>query len=199
MLTARRTSTFTESVIREMTRLSVAHGAINLSQGFPDFPMPAPMTKEITARCHSCVAPASESTATTAYVVVDVLDERDLTLGGRAVRRTARHRCLDRLEDGRVGVAEQHRPPRADQVDIGVVVDVGQPRAGGGADEAGRATDGVEGAHRRVDPARCHGTGSGEERLGTGDREFRHRAIVADRPQRLPIAGPRLGWSPVSG
>lgn len=32
---------FTESVIREMTRLALRHGAINLSQGFPDFPAPA--------------------------------------------------------------------------------------------------------------------------------------------------------------
>jgi aspartate/methionine/tyrosine aminotransferase len=31
---------FTESVIREMTRLAAQHGAINLSQGFPDFPAP---------------------------------------------------------------------------------------------------------------------------------------------------------------
>ncbi len=29
---------FTESVIREMTRLAMHHGAINLAQGFPDFP-----------------------------------------------------------------------------------------------------------------------------------------------------------------
>jgi aspartate/methionine/tyrosine aminotransferase len=32
---------FTESVIREMTRLAMKHGAINLSQGFPDFAAPA--------------------------------------------------------------------------------------------------------------------------------------------------------------
>ena len=31
---------FTESVIREMTRQAHAYGAINLSQGFPDFPAP---------------------------------------------------------------------------------------------------------------------------------------------------------------
>jgi aspartate/methionine/tyrosine aminotransferase len=37
---SRKAASFTESVIREMTRLSVAHGAINLSQGFPDFPAP---------------------------------------------------------------------------------------------------------------------------------------------------------------
>lgn len=32
---------FTESVIREMTRLAMEHGAVNLAQGFPDFPAPA--------------------------------------------------------------------------------------------------------------------------------------------------------------
>jgi aspartate/methionine/tyrosine aminotransferase len=32
---------FTESVIREMTRLATAHNAVNLSQGFPDFAAPA--------------------------------------------------------------------------------------------------------------------------------------------------------------
>jgi L-glutamine---4-(methylsulfanyl)-2-oxobutanoate aminotransferase len=31
---------FTESVIREMTREAARHGAVNLSQGFPDFPAP---------------------------------------------------------------------------------------------------------------------------------------------------------------
>jgi aminotransferase len=31
---------FTESVIREMTRLANLHGAVNLSQGFPDFAAP---------------------------------------------------------------------------------------------------------------------------------------------------------------
>ncbi len=38
--TARRTHSFTESVIREMTRVSNQHGAINLSQGFPNFAAP---------------------------------------------------------------------------------------------------------------------------------------------------------------
>src|SRR5260370_21563544 len=31
---------FTESVIREMTRLALKHSAVNLSQGFPDFAAP---------------------------------------------------------------------------------------------------------------------------------------------------------------
>jgi aspartate/methionine/tyrosine aminotransferase len=37
---AARTEGFTESVIREMTRLCAAHGGINLAQGFPNFPAP---------------------------------------------------------------------------------------------------------------------------------------------------------------
>lgn len=41
-----RTSTFTDSVIRRMTRVANRYNAINLSQGFPDFDPP----QEITAR-----------------------------------------------------------------------------------------------------------------------------------------------------
>jgi aminotransferase len=40
MRTATRTHSFTESVIRGMTRLANQHGAINLAQGFPNFPCP---------------------------------------------------------------------------------------------------------------------------------------------------------------
>ncbi len=35
-----KAASYTESVIREMTRLAQRHGAINLAQGFPDFPAP---------------------------------------------------------------------------------------------------------------------------------------------------------------
>ena len=35
-----RTDTFTESMIRKMTRIAIDHNAINLSQGFPDFNPP---------------------------------------------------------------------------------------------------------------------------------------------------------------
>ncbi len=41
-----RTETFTDSVIRRMTRVSLQYGAVNLSQGFPDFEPP----KEILDR-----------------------------------------------------------------------------------------------------------------------------------------------------
>jgi aspartate/methionine/tyrosine aminotransferase len=50
--TALRASTFTESVIREMTRVSNQHGAINLAQGFPDFAMPEPMKDAACAAIH---------------------------------------------------------------------------------------------------------------------------------------------------
>jgi aspartate/methionine/tyrosine aminotransferase len=40
-----KAETFTESVIREMTRLCLQHGGINLAQGFPDFACP-PELKE---------------------------------------------------------------------------------------------------------------------------------------------------------
>ena len=38
---SKKAGQFTESVIREMTRLALQYGAVNLSQGFPDFPAPA--------------------------------------------------------------------------------------------------------------------------------------------------------------
>jgi len=38
---SKKAARFTESVIREMTRLNQLHGGVNLSQGFPDFPAPA--------------------------------------------------------------------------------------------------------------------------------------------------------------
>ena len=41
-----RTAHFTDSVIRRMTRISNQYGAVNLSQGFPDFEPP----KEILDR-----------------------------------------------------------------------------------------------------------------------------------------------------
>jgi aspartate/methionine/tyrosine aminotransferase len=44
-----KAASFTESVIREMNRLAVAHGAVSLAQGFPDFPCP-PELKEAAAQ-----------------------------------------------------------------------------------------------------------------------------------------------------
>lgn len=49
---SKRNALFTDSIIRRMTRISIANGAINLSQGFPDFDPPKEMTdrlKEVSA------------------------------------------------------------------------------------------------------------------------------------------------------
>ena len=43
-----RTENFTESVIRKMTRISNQYGAINLSQGFPDFDPPKELTDRLS-------------------------------------------------------------------------------------------------------------------------------------------------------
>lgn len=41
---SRKNKLFTDSVIRRMTRVSLACGAINLAQGFPDFDPPKALT-----------------------------------------------------------------------------------------------------------------------------------------------------------
>jgi aminotransferase len=47
-----RVAEFKESVIREMTRLALRHGAVNLAQGFPDFPAP----EELKAAAQRAIA-----------------------------------------------------------------------------------------------------------------------------------------------
>lgn len=42
-----KTAGFTDSVIRRMTRISNQYGAINLSQGFPDFDPPKEITDKL--------------------------------------------------------------------------------------------------------------------------------------------------------
>jgi aminotransferase len=44
-----KAESFTESVIREMTRLAMAHDAVNLAQGFPDFPAPSELKEAAKA------------------------------------------------------------------------------------------------------------------------------------------------------
>ena len=49
---SRRTAGFTDSVIRRMTRVSLQYGAVNLSQGFPDFDPPAPLLDALARVAH---------------------------------------------------------------------------------------------------------------------------------------------------
>ncbi|HUL74238.1 MAG TPA: aminotransferase class I/II-fold pyridoxal phosphate-dependent enzyme [Vicinamibacterales bacterium] len=55
--TSQKAARFTESVIREMTRLANQHGAVNLSQGFPDFPAPEALK---TAACDAIRADVNQ-------------------------------------------------------------------------------------------------------------------------------------------
>ncbi|MCA9999975.1 MAG: hypothetical protein KDE56_29635, partial [Anaerolineales bacterium] len=64
MQTAQRLAHFQESVIRDMARLAMQHNAINLSQGFPDFPM----HEDIRAAAHQAIdAGLNQYTVTWGY------------------------------------------------------------------------------------------------------------------------------------
>lgn len=74
-----KVSRFTESVIREMTRQAVVHGAVNLSQGFPDFPAPADIKE---AACQAIRAD---------------LNQYSITWGARNFRQAIAQKTLEYL------------------------------------------------------------------------------------------------------
>lgn len=49
---SKRTDGFTDSVIRRMTRISLQYGAVNLSQGFPDFEPPQEILNRLAEVAH---------------------------------------------------------------------------------------------------------------------------------------------------
>ena len=59
----------------------------------------------------------------------------------------------DGLDDRGMGVAEDHRAPGADVVDVAVAVDVPNVGAGAADEEGGLAADGAEGADRGIHAA----------------------------------------------
>ncbi len=75
-------------------------------------------------------------------------------------------RLLHRLAHGRVVVADDHRAPGTDVVDVAVAVDVVQVGAIGAFDEERLAADRLERAHRRIDAARQQLLGAGEQGVG---------------------------------
>ncbi len=77
----------------------------------------------------------------------------------------------DRLHHVRMGMAEEQRPPRADQVDVAPAVGVGQPGAAALHHEAGGAAHGPERADRGVDAARGDGQRALEQRVRRGSVE----------------------------
>ncbi len=52
---SKKATQFSESVIREMTRLNHLYGGVNLSQGFPDFPAPAAVKEAACDAIHADV------------------------------------------------------------------------------------------------------------------------------------------------
>ena len=50
---SQRTASFTDSVIRRMTRVSLKYGAVNLSQGFPDFDPPQAILDRLAEVAHT--------------------------------------------------------------------------------------------------------------------------------------------------
>src|ERR1700722_4562974 len=70
-----KTAQFTESVIREMTRLAIQYKAVNLSQGFPDFPAPI----EIKRAAQEAIA-------------ADI-NQYEITWGSKSLRNAIAEKC----------------------------------------------------------------------------------------------------------
>ena len=90
-----KASSFTESVIREQTRQAMLHGAINLSQGFPDFSAPAEL-KEAARRA-----------------IADDINQYPITWGAEAFRDAIAGKYARVLRDGRCGRSGTSPSPAA--------------------------------------------------------------------------------------
>jgi len=90
------------------------------------------------------------------HVFQNLFGQFDFALGGGAKRKAVKRGFLHRFEHGRVAVAQDHRAPGADVVDVFLAVGVPEISALGALHKAGCAAHGAEGAHRRVDPTGDH-------------------------------------------
>jgi aminotransferase len=80
---SRRTETFTDSVIRRMTRISLQHNAVNLSQGMPDFDPPKAILDRLQEIAH--IGPHQYSITFGAQNFREALAEKQSRLMGRTV------------------------------------------------------------------------------------------------------------------
>jgi len=78
-----RTAGFTDSVIRRMTRISNQYGAVNLSQGFPDFDPPKEIMDRLAEISHT--GPHQYSITWGAQNFREALAEKQSKLMGRAI------------------------------------------------------------------------------------------------------------------
>jgi hypothetical protein len=91
------------------------------------------------------------------YELADFLGDFDFGFGRRAEREAVREHALHRFEHFGMHVAENHRAPGADVVDVAGAVRVPEVRALRANDKARRAADRAERPHRRI-----HAAGDGE-------------------------------------
>ena len=78
-----RTAHFTDSVIRRMTRISMKYGAVNLSQGFPDFEPPKEILDRLAEVSHN--GPHQYSITWGAQNFREALAEKQSKLMGRQI------------------------------------------------------------------------------------------------------------------
>ncbi|HWQ79114.1 MAG TPA: aminotransferase class I/II-fold pyridoxal phosphate-dependent enzyme [Anaerovoracaceae bacterium] len=80
---SRKTETFTDSVIRRMTRISMEYDAVNLSQGMPDFDPPQEILHRLKEIAH--IGPHQYSITFGAQNFREALAEKQSRLMGRTV------------------------------------------------------------------------------------------------------------------
>ncbi len=95
----------------------------------------------------------------------ECLGELHLRFGGRAEGQRARRRFLHRFHHCGVGVADDHRTPRADVVHIASALGIPDVGARGALQEGRRAAHRAERAHRRIDAGGDDAPGALEERI----------------------------------
>ena len=83
----------------------------------------------------------------------DKLGQFAFGLGRRPEAGAARDRLLQRRDDGRMAMPEDHRPPRADVVEVAIAVDVDQPGPLAALEEDRLAADRPERPRRAVHAA----------------------------------------------
>ena len=144
-------------------------------------------------RRHRCLGTRVDQANTLDRVdaIDDLFGEFDLALGRRTEGKTVRRRLLHCLHNCGVRVAEDHRPPGRDEVDVVVAIDVRQMTALRRGDESRSAADRREGAHGRIDPTGRRILGPTEQFSGTGcDLSGTPHGLQCSKPQRSATIRP---------
>ena len=221
MRTSAKAAQFTESVIRETFRLAAQHGAINLGQGFPDFPCPPELKAAACAAIAGRRQPVPDDVRHPRAAGRDRgEDGADVPgLGGRprhrGVRHLRGHRGPGRGDVRAAGSRRRDRAVRALVRELPAERDpLGRGRAAGAAAGAGlvvrrgRAAGGVRAAHEGgvpLPPEQPDRQGLPGRRAGPARRAVRAvgrragggldlRAHPPARARRLPAA--RAGAGP---